>query len=234
MKIYEQKYLSKPSNRMLLASNLNHYMLVPKKFASAHLRTFYFDDSKLSSFYESANGHYNKIKCRFREYINPEESGAYYSLEVKIRNGISTDKIKHLIYSKLPKAYRIRSFNSLVRELSNITGESYSDIKNVLNNKTYKPTCIVEYRRQRFDDKYKSIRYNIDTDIIAKRTSGFALLGKSHLLEKKYINDIFEMKSMSVPIFPRSLRKTRVIRSSFSKYLWAMTVLDNTNRVHLL
>ena len=79
MKIYEQKYLSKPTNRMLLASNINHYMLVPKKFASAHLRTFYFDDSKLSSFYESANGHYNKIKCRFREYINPEESGAYYS-----------------------------------------------------------------------------------------------------------------------------------------------------------
>ncbi len=234
MKIYEQKYLSRPSNRMLLASNLNHHMLVPKKFASAHLRTFYFDDSKLSSFYESANGNYNKIKCRFREYINPEESGAYYSLEVKIRNGLSTDKIKHLIYSKLPKAYRIESFNSLVRELSNITGKSYSDIKNVLNNKTYKPTCIVEYKRQRFDDKYKSVRYNIDTDIIAKRTSSFALLESSHLLEKKYINDIFEMKSMSVPIFPRSLSKTRVIRSSFSKYLWAMIVLDNTNRVPLL
>ena len=36
---------------MLLKSNLNHHMLLPKKFASAHLRTFYFDYSKLSSFY---------------------------------------------------------------------------------------------------------------------------------------------------------------------------------------
>ncbi len=234
MKIYELKYMSRPSNRMLLASSLSHHMVVPKKFASAHLRTFYFDDAKLSSFYQSANGDYNKIKCRFREYINPEESGAYYSLEVKFRKGISTDKIKHLIYSELPKGYRIKSFNSLICDLSNLTGKPYNDIKEVLNNKIYKPKCIVEYKRQRFDDKRTSVRYNIDTDIIAKRINGFALLGSSHLLEKRYINDIFEMKSIGAPIFPVSLRKTGVIKSSFSKYLWAMTVLDNANRVPLL
>ena len=106
MNIYETKYLLRPQYSSKILARLKHNKITPIKFANAHLKTIYFDCNKLSSFNQSANGELKKIKFRFREYINPDSNGANYSLEVKIRNGIGTDKIKYL----LDRAYLFQEF----------------------------------------------------------------------------------------------------------------------------
>jgi len=234
MQIYETKYILRPQYSSLVSSRLNHSMITPSEFANAHLKTIYFDCCKLSSFNQSADGELKKIKFRFREYINPDSNGAFYSLEVKIRNGISTSKIKYLVYEKLPNNYEITTFNQLVEDLSILMKKQLYDIKTVLRGKVYKPTCVVEYKRKRYDDKFINCRYNIDSDIIAFKVDRTVSLNselKSGISCPYYI---FETKGSHDKLFPKILSSTRLVRSSFSKYLWAMIVLDKRNKVPLL
>jgi hypothetical protein len=234
LNIYETKYILRPQYSSVVSSRLKHSMITPSKFANAHLKTIYFDCCKLSSFNQSADGELKKIKFRFREYINPDSNGAFYSLEVKIRNGISTNKIKYLVYDKLPNNYEIKTFNQLVNDLSVLMKEQLYDIKTVLQGKLYRPTCIVEYKRKRYDDKFSICRYNIDSDITAYKVDRAVRLNselKSGISCPYYI---FETKGSPDKLFPKILSNAGLIRSSFSKYLWAMIVLDKKNKVPLL
>jgi len=232
--IYETKYLLRPQYSSKILARLKHNKITPIKFANAHLKTIYFDCNKLSSFNQSANGELKKIKFRFREYINPDSNGANYSLEVKIRNGIGTDKIKYLVYDKLPKNYKITTFNGLVNDLSELMKEDLYDIRSILKGKIYRPTCIVTYKRKRFDDRFNKCRYNIDKDITAFQTNREVILHSDLKSGKPCPHYVFETKGIQGNILPKILSNSGLIRSSFSKYLWAMIVLDKKNKVPLL
>jgi len=234
MSIYETKYLLRPQYSSNVLARLKHAKITPSKFANAHLKTIYFDCCDLSSFNQSANGELKKIKFRFREYINPDSNGAIYSLEVKIRNGIETDKIKYLVYDKLPKNYKVTTFNQLVNDLSVLMKEGLYDIKSILKGKIYRPTCIVEYKRQRFDDRFYNCRYNIDRDISAFQINRGVMLHAELKSGVQCPHYVFETKGIQKDNFPKILSSSWLIRSSFSKYLWAMIVLDKNNKVPLL
>jgi len=234
MSLFETKYLLRPQYINLILSRLKHHAITPSKFASAQLKTVYFDSFDLSSFNQSANGELKKIKFRFREYINPDSNGANYSLEVKIRNGVATDKIKYLIYNKLPIDYQITTFNRLLNDLRVLSKEDFFDIKSILRGKIYRPTCVVVYKRRRFDDRFNNCRYNVDTDITAYRVNKTVELNSEYKSGRACPFYIFETKGTQPKLFPKILSNSRLIRSSFSKYLWAMIILDKKNKVPLL
>ena len=96
--LFETKYLVPRRMRNVLLSLLRQKTKVPAKFSYAHMRTFYFDDRHSTSLSDSVDGNLKKRKYRLREYINPEEGGAFYSLEVKLKNEAVIRKIKRLIY----------------------------------------------------------------------------------------------------------------------------------------
>lgn len=221
--VFEIKYKVPKSIVNYLYSSIRHYAITPKKFSKAKLKTFYFDDQFDTSFSESVNGELRKTKYRFREYINPDLGGAYYSIEIKRRFNTETSKIKRLIYQRLPNNYNISTFKNLLSEIKVNTDLDLKEFYNNLPEKILLPSTLIQYDRDRFDSPEGDVRYNIDTNI----SVNLGLNCSSTTEQKIYLNhSIFEIKSKSPEFFPSFLRHLKISPSSFSKFAWGKDIIS--------
>ena len=131
-KLLEVKYIVPKEKIGYLYSTIKHHCLTPKSFAKAKLKTFYFDDQFNTSFLESKNGEIKKTKYRFREYVSPEQGGALYSLEIKLRNNAETSKIKKLVYNKISINYKHTTFRNLILEIERSNNLNLKDLRQYL------------------------------------------------------------------------------------------------------
>ncbi len=214
--IFEAKFAVPRHMRERVHSVLEARTLRPERFATARLRTMYFDDTEKTSFFESRNGNLSKRKYRLREYVDPEPGGAFYSIEVKIRSDTMTRKVKRLIYRRLPEDYRPTTFRHLIETFEELTGESLSVLRAELPPDELFPAVAVEYHRARFDDPDGGIRYNIDTGVSVMASN--PLVAPSCAM---YLNhDIFEIKSKEPCLLPGYLKGFGIEPFSFSKFVW--------------
>lgn len=188
------------------------------KFSRASVRTVYFDDVNLRSYYESRDGHLDKHKYRWREYVGPEEGGARYSIEIKIRSASTTRKIKEYIHARLPENYRPASFRSLISRLGVRHGFLPDDIPDNLH-----PTVTICYDRYRFHDlRDEDVRYNLDSNIRtylvtpADTASNAFIRCDTDILEVKAPADK-QVNSGFIGLLGLDAKPI-----SFSKYMWGM------------
>tara|TARA_B100000161_G_C33526165_1_gene403646 strand:+ start:314 stop:1036 length:723 start_codon:yes stop_codon:yes gene_type:complete len=220
--LFEIKY-KLPNNKInILFSYLRNYTITPKKFSSAKLKTLYFDDKFKTSLNESINGELVKTKFRFREYISPEDGGAFYSIEIKKRENNKTLKIKKLIYEKLPKNYKFTTFRSLISTIEKTSKINLNEFYNFLPEKCLYPSTLIKYDRDRFDSPDSQVRYNLDKNISVKLNSDeFSNIDQLITCD----HAIFEIKSFKPEFFPIFLKKIKLYPSSFSKFAWGGDII---------
>ncbi len=214
--IFEAKYSVARQMRNMVLSVLSRRASVPERFATARLRTIYFDDAEKTSYFESRDGQLFKRKYRLREYIDPEPGGAFYSIEVKIRSNNLTRKVKKLIYRRLPQGYRPATFRGLIEAFEELTGDSLSMLRAELPDTELFPDVTVDYERSRFDDPDRAVRYNLDTNVMV-----FASNPQMGPCGGVYLeHDIFEIKGPEPGFFPGYLKGLLIEPFSFSKFVW--------------
>lgn len=216
-RIFEVKFEVSKRLTALIRSLLRHNASTPRSFHSAELRTTYFDDAEETSFFEARDGHITKSKYRLREYVDPEEGGAFYSIEVKLRHGAMTSKVKELIFRRLPEGYRLTTFRDLVSTFERIEGRSLARVASMLPEERLTPSTVVRYSRLRFDDRSVEARYNLDTRISVcprRRPGGEerSWIGLGH--------DVFEIKTKVPGFHPEFMKDVPLQQGSFSKFVW--------------
>ena len=194
-------------------------------YSRATVRTTYFDDANLTSYYESRDGHLDKRKYRWREYVDVEEGGAPYSLEIKIRSAATTWKIKQHVYANLPKGYCPTTFLSLINHLGVRLGFDLDGIPADLY-----PRVTIFYDRYRFNDpRDPGIRYNLDSNIRAYLNRPGEAQGSAFI---RCDTDIFEVKTPSgkkADLKFIDLVGLGIKPITFSKYVWGMEAWASEN-----
>jgi len=220
--IFEVKFAIPRHETPRLTAALRHNTYVPKQFSRARIKTIYFDDRKGTSFYESYDGDIHKKKYRLRVYMD-RDGGARYSMEIKRRDNRITNKVRELIYEDLPAGFRISCFHSLLRTFENITDLSLMGLRSRLPSKELLPSTEIFYDRIRFDDRYDTTRYNVDTSIrVMPGETARGKMGAGISLG----HDIFEIKSCKPCIIPHFLQNMTLEPLSFSKFAWAKELLS--------
>ena len=163
--VFEAKFEVPRHLRGMLAALLKHKAEIPHKFASSRVKTLYFDDLKGTSFFDSRDGQLVKRKYRLREYLGVQEGGAIYSIEVKLRDGTLTGKVKRLIYGRPPQGFSFKTFRSLISALEDIEGAEFNELRVELPEDELYPSAEIFYERDRFEDPREDARYNLDTNI---------------------------------------------------------------------
>lgn len=213
--LYEVKFSSPRRLRNLLLSRLRHNADIPDRYATATMKTTYFDDRDDTSFFESRDGEIYKRKYRLREYVDAED-GADYSIEVKMRSNTVTRKVKRLIFGQLPPGFKPSTFGELVDTFEHTLGISLNEIRAEMPDRELFPSTVICYDRSRFDDRREDARYNVDTNIMVCFEAKCAEKGLGHYLD----HDIFEIKSPEPGFFPSFLDGLGLDPFSFSKFLW--------------
>ena len=220
--IFETKYIVPFRMREFLLAVLRQKTMVPGKFCYSKLKTVYFDDANKTSYFDTIDGNPNRKKYRFREYIDPEEGGAYYSLEVKIRSNATISKSKRLIYGKLPEGYTLTTFRDLISTFEVVLGCSLAFLYMELPKVDLFPTAIISYERYRFEDYFDYKRYNFDTKIRMYPRENEAISHSAYYLDY----DIFEIKSGQREASPLFLRDLYLEPLYFSKFLWGKEIVE--------
>lgn len=215
--IFETKYTIPKQMRNILLSILRHKTKVPGQFSYSKLKTVYFDDAKNNSYFDSRDGNLDKKKYRLREYVNPEQGGAFYSLEVKIRYNTKTSKLKKLIYKILPENYRLTTFRDLINTFEKTLNCSLSFLYLESPEAELFADTMIYYERFRFDDYHGNTRYNLDTNIMVYPHVKFNIESSNGIYLE---HDIFEIKSDKVKTLPPFLRELNLDLQSFSKFVW--------------
>lgn len=221
--INELKYCVPPTQRYRVLMQLRRRLETPLKYSRASVRTTYFDDDNLTSYYESRDGHLDKRKYRWREYVDVEKGGAPYSLEIKIRSAAATWKIKQHIYASLPKNYRPTTFLSLINHLGARLEFHLDDIPADLY-----PKVTLFYDRYRFNDpRDPDIRYNLDSNIRVYLSRLGETRGSAFIRCDK---DILEVKAPSGKKTNLSFvdyAELGIKPITFSKYVWGMEAWES-------
>lgn len=154
--------------------------------------------------------------------MDPEEGGAYYSLEVKIRSDTTTTKAKKLIYGKLPEGYTLTTFRDLIGTFEAVLGCSLAFLYMELPQVDLFPTAIISYERYRFEDYFDHKRYNLDTEIMMYARENETISHSAFHLDY----DIFEIKSGQREASPFFLRDLYIEPLYFSKFLWGKEITE--------
>lgn len=214
--IFEAKYTSPRRVRERVLSILRRRNSEPESFATAKVKTIYFDDRSATSFLDSVDGFLAKRKFRLREYID-SVGGARYSLEIKLRDDRKTSKIRKLIYRALPESYEFSTFKDLLYTFERENGFSLARMKHSLPTVELYADTTIYYERYRFEDPYKDARYNLDTQIMLLPPERAEITLRSGL----YLDhDIFEIKSAEPSSLPAYLRGLGIEPVAFSKFVW--------------
>ncbi|RKY03357.1 MAG: hypothetical protein DRP55_01595 [Spirochaetes bacterium] len=218
---FEMKFGVPKYMRNIFLATLQRRTRIPEKFSYSKMKTVYFDDNTNSNYFDSRDGQLYRRKYRFREYINPETSGAYYSLEIKIRFDKKTNKIKKLIYKRLPKGYKIVTFKKLINDFEKVLNCPLSFFKKELPVNELFPDTMICYERFRFDDYYQDARYNLDINIVTLPCGRLGTLDNGIYFDY----DVFEIKSRKPLFLPSFLKGLDIEPLSVSKFIGAKELL---------
>ncbi len=214
--VFEKKYDIPKRARNSVLSALGRYSGIPSRFAYAGMRTLYFDDEHNTSYHDSRNGHLDRRKFRFREYLDREPGGALYSLEIKNRVNEKTYKNKALVYKELPKDYDVTTYGDLIRTFEAICGYDLLPLIRECSGIELRPTLIISYERHRFDDRASGVRYNFDINIMMHFLTPTSQSGAFYL-----DRDVFEVKGDGPGVgLPRFFEDLPFEFSEFSKFIW--------------
>ena len=174
---FEKKYKT-PYN---IRSELRNIFLIKntkESFPTRRICSIYYEMNDYRSFLDSEDGDMNRTKIRVRFYNKKYREG---KIEFKIKESeLGFKKYQNIDDSIRENGYKLISFKK----------DEFIKIPKRINN--YFPILIVEYTRDYYETKDKSIRFTYDYDITYRsvlRMRKF-LLGEN-VLEVKYNKDTF-------------------------------------------
>lgn len=163
----------------------------------SNYKTLYYDNCKLNSYTQHHNGKSNRIKVRFREYV---ESNLSF-LEVKFKN--NKDRT---IKSRI----KVKNIEELLSESSKKFIEQHSFyLGNELN-----PVLWNNFTRLTLVHKTQKERLTIDLNLSFKAVNN----GKEKLLKNTIIAEVKQEKMSVNSDFIKTIKKYYIRRSSMSKY----------------
>jgi hypothetical protein len=168
-------------------------------------QTLYYDTKELKSYIQHHNGKMNRIKIRFRKYI---ESDLNY-LEVKFKNN---------------KARTIKSRkkrNEIETNLSDFSKE-YINKKSFYNSEDLKPVLWNEFTRLTLAHKSKKERLTIDLNLSFKSFATNKESNIPHLI----IAEVKQEKASVNSDFIRAIKKYHIRKSGMSKYCAGIALLN--------
>lgn len=176
-----------------------------KKKRTNSYKTLYFDTEKLESYIQHHNGKANRIKIRFRKYI---ESDLNY-LEVKFKNN---------------KGRTIKS-RKKVNDTETILSPSSKDF--IENNSFYKsddiePVLWNSFTRLTLVHKTKNERLTIDLNLGFKSFSANTEKKIPHII----IAEVKQEKASTNSEFIKAIRKHHIRKSGMSKYCVGTALLN--------
>lgn len=173
---FEKKYLT-PYN---IGSELRSFFLIKnakQSFPTRRICSVYYETNDFRSFIDSEDGEMFRIKTRLRFYNKNYRQG---TIEFKVKES----ELGFKKYQSIDDAIRVNGY-----KLISFEKDEFVKIPTRINN--HYPILIVEYKRDYYETKDKSIRFTYDYDITYRsvlRMRKF-LLGEN-VLEIKYNKDV--------------------------------------------
>lgn len=174
---------------------------------SNNYKTLYYDTENLTSYHEHHNGKTNRVKVRFRNYI---ESKLHF-LEVKFKNN---------------KSRTIKSRTQVAQIETDLSLESKNFIK---ENSFYNPDNLVpvlwnSFTRLTFVHKVMNERLTIDLNLAFQLFNSDNEESVSHVVVAEVKQEKFNLKSD----FMKVLRSFHIRKSSMSKYCIGTALLNKS------
>lgn len=167
--VCERKFVSSGTPAEEICCTLRAYCMPDPKFPEGELESIYFDDARLSSYREKANGDSLKRKVRIRWYrtggAGDEIRPAF--LEIKDRIGAARDKVRFPFSAPIADLERRHLsdgfYVSLLVEQSECAGFPIS--------RTLVPSVAIRYKRHRFVCPVTHSRVSVDYGIVCTRAN---------------------------------------------------------------
>jgi hypothetical protein len=169
-------------------------------------QTLYYDTKEFESYIQHHNGKMNRIKVRFRKYI---ESNLNY-LEVKFKNN----------KARTIKSRKKRS--EIETSLSDFS-KDYINKKSFYNSEDLTPVLWNEFTRLTLAHKTKNERLTIDLNLGFKSFSTNKECKIPHLI----IAEVKQEKATANSDFIRAIKKYHVRKSGMSKYCAGIALLND-------
>lgn len=177
----------------------NYYILEIKKKRTNSYQTLYYDSEDLHSYIQHHNGKANRIKVRFRKYIESE----LVFLEVKYKNNKS-----RTIKARIKKSTIEEGLSNSSKQF--VIDNSYSFFKG----KEIIPTLWNSFTRLTLVHKTANERLTIDLNLGFKNFSDNREENIPHII----IAEVKQEKASANSDFIKAIKKHHIRQSSMSKY----------------
>lgn len=167
--VCERKFVSSASEAGGVADALRAFCVPDSTYPEGELESIYYDDSRLSSFREKANGDSLKRKIRIRWYRTggPDDGRRTAFLEIKDRVGAARDKVRASFQAGAADLEgRPLSDGFYVSLLHDQAASAGFPVSHGLA-----PTVSIRYRRRRFVCPVTQSRVSIDYAIVCTRAN---------------------------------------------------------------
>ena len=190
----------------ILADIKDYYSILEiKEKRTNSYKTLYYDTKELQSYTEHHNGKMNRVKVRFRKYV---ESDLNY-LEVKFKN----NKERTIKARK-----KVKEIETQLSETSKefIENNSFYNANNLI------PVLWNEFTRLTLVHKTKNERLTIDLNLGFKLFSGNEEKKVSHII----IAEVKQEKASGNSDFIQAIKKHHIRKSGMSKYCIGTALLN--------
>ncbi len=180
-----------------------------------NVKSLYFDNFQINSFYEKISGEYFRFKLRARYYNQNFNS---INIELKKKENMTSKKSVYRIQKEdLNEMIKGKFINYRTKTQIN------NEIKNHILLYNLKPAMLISYNREAFIDEFSDTRITFDTDLkSSNQTKKFLCNDIDHYVPLLNNNEvILELKfSNELPIHIKSFfEKFNLNRMALSKYV---------------
>ena len=205
----DTKFVFKAKLLPLILNDIQSYysILEIKNKRTNSYQTLYYDTKELKSYVQHHNGKANRIKVRFRKYI---ESDLNY-LEVKFKNNKS-----RTIKSR-------KKTKSLETTLSTDSGK-FIEANSFYKSQDLTPVLWNNFTRLTLVHKTKNERLTIDLDLSFKSVENNVEKGIPHVI----IAEVKQEKASGDSDFIQAIKKYHIRKSGMSKYCVGTALLNDS------
>ncbi|RFC53394.1 polyphosphate polymerase domain-containing protein [Brumimicrobium aurantiacum] len=168
-------------------------------------RTVYFDTADLDSYIKHHNGNLNRVKIRFREYLDSDLT----FLEVKFKNNKG-------------KTIKSRIEKPAIEEKLSDSSKEFIDENSIYDSNQLSPVLWNSFTRLTFVHKIDKERLTFDLNISFRKESE----SQDHQIPHLIIAEVKQEKMSLNSDFIRLMKRNHILQTSLSKYCIG-TVLTN-------